>query len=215
MTEPLTSTERQVYHYLLDFLAENTYQPSIREIAKQFRIKSTKTVSDILHALEDKGYIKRDRSRSRGVRLVGYAIAGGTQPVPFYGRVAAGEPALLPEFVDGHITMDRRFLPGEDVFFMKITGESMVGRGVNDGDYILVHRSGKAKDGSMITARLGNEATVKTLRQRNGSTVLEPANPADREIEVGPNDDFAILGVVCGVFRPFCEDANPDMSKTH
>lgn len=210
MTEPLTSIERQVYHYLLDFLAENTYQPSIREIAKQFRIKSTKTVSDILHALEDKGYIRRDRSRSRGVRLVGYSVAGGTQPVPFYGRIAAGEPALLPEHVEGHITMDRRFLPGEDVFFMKIQGESMIGRGINDGDFILVQRSEKAKDGSMIAARLGDEATVKTLRERNGRTVLEPANPAEKEIEVGPDDGFAVLGVVCGVFRPFCEGVDPE-----
>ena len=74
MTEPLTQIERRVYHYMIDFLAENTYQPSIREIAKKFRIKSTKTVSDLLHALASKGYIERDESRSRGVRLLGYAV---------------------------------------------------------------------------------------------------------------------------------------------
>ena len=68
MVEPLTTIERRVYHYLLDFLAENTYQPSIRDIGKRFRIKSTKTVSDILQALTKKGYIERDPSRSRGVK---------------------------------------------------------------------------------------------------------------------------------------------------
>src|SRR5688572_2481558 len=94
MTEPLTSMERQVYHYLLDYLAENTYQPSIRDIAKKFRIKSTKTVSDLLHSLAQKGYIERDRSRSRGVRLVGFEANRQTQPVPYYGRIHAGEPAL-------------------------------------------------------------------------------------------------------------------------
>src|SRR5213593_4645992 len=81
MTEPLTQLERRVYHYLIDFLAENTYQPSIREIAKKFRIKSTKTVSDLLHALAQKGFIERDQSRSRGVRIVGFSGTAATQPV--------------------------------------------------------------------------------------------------------------------------------------
>ena len=104
MSEPLTQLERRVYHYMIDFLAENTYQPSIREIARKFRIKSTKTVSDLLHALESKGFIERDESRSRGVRLLGFAAAGATQPVPYYGRIHAGEPALLAEHRSGFIT---------------------------------------------------------------------------------------------------------------
>src|SRR6476646_1309903 len=87
MSEPLSQLEKRFYHYLIDFLAENTFQPSIREIARKFRIKSTKTVSDLLHSLEKKGYIERDASRSRGVRLVGYAASGSTQPVPYYGKV--------------------------------------------------------------------------------------------------------------------------------
>src|SRR5687768_11657672 len=91
MAEPLTPVERKVYHYLLDFLAENTYQPSIREIGKKFRIKSTKTVSDLLHSLSTKGYIERDPSRSRGVRIVGYSGPTRVQTVPVYERVAAGD----------------------------------------------------------------------------------------------------------------------------
>ena len=205
MPEPLTSIEQRVYHYLLDFLAENTYQPSIREIAREFRIKSTKTVSDILQALAEKGYIQRDRARSRGVRLLGYSTLGGTQPVPYYGKIAAGEPSLLPENRLGYLTLDRRFLPAEDVFAMKVRGDSMIGRGINEGDYVLVHPSAPAKDGDVIAARIGNEATVKTLGRRGATIVLQPANPSEREIEIRPSDDFAVLGVVCGVFRSFCE----------
>src|SRR3954462_977331 len=206
MAEQLTQLERRVYHYMIDFLAENTYQPSIREIAKKFRIKSTKTVSDLLHALASKGYIERDESRSRGVRLLGYASAGATQPVPYYGRIHAGEPALLPEHREGYITMDRRFLPSDDVFFLKIKGESMIGRGIFDGDYVMVSPSTRAKDGDIVAARLGDEATIKTMTHRGATIVLEPANDAERAIEVGPRDDFAVLGVVCGVFRPFMEE---------
>ena len=195
MTEPLTPLERRVYHYLIDFLAENTYQPSIREIAKKFRIKSTKTVSDLLGSLALKGFIERDA-------LLGTAA---TQPVPYFGRVHAGEPALLPEHRESYITMDRRFLPSDDVFFLRIKGDSMVGRGIFDSDYVLVSPSTRAKDGDIVAARLGEEATVKTMTHKGGTIVLEPANDADRAIAVGPRDDFAVLGVVCGVFRPFME----------
>src|SRR5205814_7952192 len=79
--EPLTQLERRVYHYIMDFLAEHTYQPSIRDIAKHFRIKSTKTVSDLLRALQAKGFVERHHSRSRGVRLIGHTGSGGTKPV--------------------------------------------------------------------------------------------------------------------------------------
>jgi repressor LexA len=203
--EPLTQLERRVYHYMIDFLAENTFQPSIREIAKKFRIKSTKTVSDLLHSLASKGYIERDESRSRGVRLLGYAASGATQPVPYYGRVHAGEPALIPENRVNYMTLDRRFLPSDDVFLLKTKGDSMTGRCITDGDYVLVQPSARAKDGDIVVARLGSEATVKTLTHRGSTIVLEPANPSERSIEVGPRDDFAVLGVVCGVFRPFFE----------
>jgi repressor LexA len=205
MAEPLTQLERRVYHYMIDFLAENTYQPSIREIAKKFRIKSTKTVSDLLHALAAKGYIERDESRSRGVRLLGYAAAGATQPVPYYGKVHAGEPALLAEHRLGYLTLDRRFLPSDDVFLLKVKGDSMTGRCISDGDFVLVTPSARAKDGDIVAARLGADATIKTLTHRGATVVLEPSHPGERAIEVGPKDDFAVLGVVCGVFRPFFE----------
>jgi repressor LexA len=205
MSEPLTQLERRVYHYMIDFLAENTYQPSIREIARKFRIKSTKTVSDLLHALESKGFIERDESRSRGVRLLGFAAAGATQPVPVYGRIHAGEPALLSEHRRGFVTVDRRFLPSDDVFILKVKGESMIGRGIFDGDYVMVTPSARAKDGDIVAARLGDDATVKTLTHRGSTIVLEAASDAERAIEVGPRDDFAILGFVCGVFRPYWE----------
>ena len=205
MPEPLTQLESRVYHYLIDFLAENTYQPSIREIAREFSIKSTKTVSDLLHALESKGYIHRDESRSRGVRLLGFAAARGTRPVPYYGRIHAGEPSLLPENRKGFITMDRRFLQADDVFFLRVQGSSMKGRGILDGDYVLVAPSTSSRDGDVIAARIGDEATVKTLTHRGTTIVLEPANDDDQPIEIGPQDDFSVLGVVAGVFRPFWE----------
>lgn len=205
MAEQLTPLERRVYHFLLDFLSEQSYQPSIREIAKKFRIKSTKTVSDLLQSLAAKGYIERDRARSRGVRLIGFSAPGLTQPVPVYGKVHAGEPALLPEHRTGWLTVDRRFLASETTFSMKVKGDSMVGRAILDGDFVLVTPAKTANEGDIVVARLGDEATVKTIHYRDGRIVLRPANPAEREIEVGDDEDFALMGVVSGVFRPFAE----------
>src|SRR3712207_6212119 len=156
MPEQLTPLERRVYQYMIDFLAENTYQPSIREIAKKFRIKSTKTVSDLLHSLTAKGYIERDPSRSRGVRIIGYGGPTVAQPVPFYGRIHAGEPALLPEHRAGNISFDRRFVPGDDAFVLRITGDSMKDRGILNGDFVMVSPSTPAQEGDVIAARLGD-----------------------------------------------------------
>ncbi len=205
MLEPLTDVERKVYHYLIDFLSENTYQPSVRDIGSKFRIKSTKTVSELLQSIADKGYIERNPSRSRGVHLRGYAGALKTQPVPFYGKIAAGEPALLEENLQSFITMDRRFLPNEQVFFLEASGGSMRGRGIFDGDYILVDPASAPSDGDVVAARLGTDGTVKTLAHHDGRVVLEAANPADGDITVDPAQSFTILGVVRGVFRPFHE----------
>jgi len=207
MSEPLTQLERQVYHFLIDFLAENTYQPSIREIARQFRIKSTKTVSDLLHALEGKGYIQRDESRSRGVRLIGFAAAGATQPVACYTRVEAGESPLRDENRSAFITLDRRFLPTTDVFCLKTAGAGMADRGILDGDYVMVSPSTVAKDGDVVAARIGTATTVRTLSRRGNETVLRSGDSAEAPIEVRPSDDFAVLGVVCGVFRPYFEQS--------
>ncbi|MEO8192240.1 MAG: transcriptional repressor LexA [Gemmatimonadales bacterium] len=216
MAEALTPLEGSVYNYLLDFTAENTYQPSIRDIGKKFQIKSTKTVSDLLQSLARKGYIERDPARSRGVRLLGFTGGNKTKPVPYYGRIHAGEPALLPEDRHGFITMDRRFIPGEEVYFLKVKGDSMIGRAISDGDFVMVDPAANPKENDIVAARIGEEATVKTLTRNNGTVVLTPANPADREIEIKPGEDFGILGVVCGVFRPFVtmEAMTAEMSKS-
>jgi repressor LexA len=207
MPDSLTPLERRIYHYLIDFLTENTYQPSIREIGKKFRVKSTKTVSDLLQSLADKGYIERDPSRSRGVRLLGYAGVTRTIPLPYYGKIHAGDPTLLPEHREGYLTMDRRFVPHEEAFFLKVKGDSMIGRGIHDGDFVMVDPIGAkdVKDGAIIAARLGEEATIKTLTHEGSAVVLEPANSDDSAIIVKPEDDFAVLGVVCGVFRAMCD----------
>jgi repressor LexA len=215
VAEPLTSLESSVYQYLIDFTAENTYQPSIRDIGARFKIKSTKTVSDLLQSLTRKGYIERDPARSRGVRLLGFAGGFNTQPVPYYGRIHAGEPALIPENRESYITLDRRFVPAANAFFLRVNGKSMVGKCIADGDYVLINPDMRAQEGDTVAARLGEEATIKTYSLRDGRVVLKAAHDGEREITVNPSDDFSVLGVVSGVFRPMAEQPRMNPQQMH
>ena len=120
MSEPLSKIERRILDYLVDYLKRNTYQPSIREIGKRFGIKSTKTVSEYLQALADKGYIEREASRSRGVKILGLNLERPAISVPFYGKIAAGQPALQPEFVASEFSVDPKLLGSLDAFFLDL-----------------------------------------------------------------------------------------------
>jgi repressor LexA len=200
MSEPLTPLERRVYHYLLDFLAENTFQPSVRDI-RRFRIKSTKSVADILQSLGRKGYIERDTVRSRGVRLIGYTSLGGTQPVPLYSRVSADEPKLREEHRVRFIGLDRSFVPADDAFFLRMNDGGMVDRGIHEGDLVLVNPAARARDGDAVVARVGAGCVVRTLQHRGARLALTPAAADERELIVGPADDFEVLGVVAAVLR--------------
>jgi repressor LexA len=100
------------------------------------------------------------------------------------------------------MTFDRRFVASEDTFVLRVKGDSMIGRGIHDGDYVLVTPNARPRDGDIVAARLGEEATVKTYERVADGVLLKAANPAERDIGVRPSDDFAVLGVVTGVFRP-------------
>lgn len=201
MNDPLTPLERRVYHYLLDFLAENTYQPSVREIGRRFRIKSTKSVAEVLQSLADKGFIEREGARSRGVRIVGWSSMGHVQPVAVYARVNPAEPHLTEENRERWVAMDRSFVPADDAYFLRHSGDAMMARGVHDGDYVLVSPSTRARDGDLVAARVGAHVLVRIVARQGAVLSLAAPNGEPREIFLGPSDDFSILGVVSAVFR--------------
>jgi repressor LexA len=182
--EPLTVLEQQVYQFLIDFLADNSYQPSIREIGKRFRIKSTKTVSDLLHALEDKGYIERQESRSRGLRILGFGGSGGTQAVPLY-REPETRTASAGD-ADRFITVDRRFVPSDDAFFVRVARGTRE-LGILDGDLVLVSPSLPQAD-RMVAVTADAGVRVQSKPPRSGD---------------------ALIGSVCGVYRPLWKNEGP------
>lgn len=206
MSESLSKIERRILDYLVDYLRKNTYQPSIREIGKRFGIKSTKTVSEYLQVLADKGYIEREASRSRGVKILGLNLqTPEVISVPFYGKIAAGQPALTPDHVHTEFGIDPKLLGTADAFFLEVSGASMEQIGILDGDLVLVQPVSEddVMDGEIVAARLAGESTVKRYFRRGDQVVLEPANTDYAPILVHEYDDFTVLGRVGGLFRRF------------
>ncbi|HEV2148122.1 MAG TPA: transcriptional repressor LexA [Longimicrobiaceae bacterium] len=208
MPEPLSKIEKRILNYLVDYLRQHTYQPSIREIGKRFGIKSTKTVSEHLQALADKGYIERDASRSRGVKIVGMNLAPDVVSVPSYGKIAAGRPALLRDNVREEFEIDRKLAASADSFLLEVRGDSMEAMGIFAGDLVLVEPAdeGEVENGEIVAARVDGDATVKRYFASEGKVVLEPANPDYAPILVHEHNDFTVLGRVTGLFRRFTRE---------
>lgn len=206
VNDPLTWIERRVYHFLLDFLADNTYQPSVREIGRKVGIKSTKTVAEILQALADKGFVERRPGRSRGVKIHGFSTIGRVQPVPLFARINPKPPYLTSEHRERFVAMDRAFLPAADVYFVKMPGSELAARGVLDGDWILVSPSTRARDGDLVAVRVGPQVQVRAVTHLGAVLSLGTGHPATPEQFLGPADDFAVLGAVVGIWRPFHDD---------
>jgi repressor LexA len=208
MPHSLNETEKAVYEFLLDFLSEHTYQPSVREIGKRFGIKSTKTVSQILHAIARKGYIELDPARSRGVKLLGFASARRVQPVPCYDRLSREDPALRPEHRGRYITLDRAFVPTPEAFFVRAGDDAAAKRGVISGDYVLVCPdipSSEIGDGELVVAREGERAIVRRLKGKGSAATLERDDDGGARIPAMPvrdRGDGQVLGGVCAVLRP-------------
>jgi repressor LexA len=201
MSDALTPTEEKVYQYLIEFLAANSYQPSIREIGRQFDIKSTKTVSDVLGSLARKGYIQRNQARSRGLRILGAQAPGATRAVPFYAQLSPFGAALTPELRSDAIVLDRRLVPSESAFFVRVADDAMTSLGIRRDDTVLVNPDFAALDGDMVAVRAGTDTVVRTFEQRGNETVLVAASPDVEPISVPAGDDQVVLGVVSGVFR--------------
>ena len=193
---PLSPIEQQVYHFLLDFLSEHTFQPSVREIAKQLKIPSTKSVADLLASLEKKGYVEREAGRSRGVKLIGFAGGAGTIPVP----VLHAEDGRVELKTGDHITLDRRLVPADDAFLTRAMHEAAPAHGVRIGDLVLVNPSSRAKDGDVVVVRAANIVLVRAMTRR-GAALLLSAPGQGEDLELGQGDNYVVLGVFAGVFR--------------
>lgn len=163
MQTPLTTLERRILDYLVEYLRNHTYQPSIREIGQRFGIRSTKTVSEYLQSLADKGWIERDPSRSRGVRLIGLEMSPQTVTVPRYSNGAARTDTVTESF-----ELDRSFAGASGVFCIRMVGDALARDGVLDGDLLIIEPvdADQLVEGDLIYLRAGAEPIVRRYAGR-------------------------------------------------
>ncbi|HEX7124312.1 MAG TPA: transcriptional repressor LexA [Thermodesulfobacteriota bacterium] len=198
----LTEKQRQILDYILEMVRTRGYPPTIRQIGTRFKISSTNGVRTHLSALERKGYIRRAPWSARGIELVREmmpetAEADAVQ-IPILGKVAAGQPILAQEHLQGHLYVDRSLARDRGVFALKVQGDSMIDAGILDGDYVLVRPQPTAENGEIVVAMIDDEATVKQFFKEPDAIRLQPANAHMPPIRVR---DCQILGKVTGLFR--------------
>jgi repressor LexA len=232
MAEPLTDRQQKILSFIKRSIQDQGYPPTIREIGEAFGIRSTNGVNDHLKALERKGYLLRGELKSRALSVIEGGMpgpqTGGRFPslsptrkpqlaavpetgqvveVPVIGKVAAGAPILAQENVTDHVRIDS-FLLGDPaaarkVFALKVAGDSMIGDGILDGDYIFVRKQLQATPGEIVVALIEDEATVKRYYPEGDRIRFQPSNPRLEPIYVNRAEfrETQIIGVVVGVYR--------------
>ena len=224
--EKLTQTQEKALNFLREFLWEKGFPPTLREIASHFGLKGPKGPQKTLHILEKKGYIRKTPGGSRAIEIlkpqigrlrtamvqgrrsgllyeknVGSASVP-TVSLPIVGRVTAGDPILAIENIEGYVNFDRNLVSSEDVFLLRVKGDSMIDAHIQDGDFALVKPQKDAENGEIIVALIDDEATIKRIFKKRDLIYLEPANPNMEPIVVKKGEKrITIIGKVIGIFR--------------
>lgn len=201
----LTLRQQMCLDFICSSIEQRGYPPTIREIGAHMGIRSTNGVNDHLKALSRKGYLTRDELKSRALRPAD-ELTGNLVEVPVLGRIAAGLPILAQEQVEDRVQVDSFFLgntSGKQIFALRVVGQSMIGDGIFDGDYIFVRKQIHASPGEIVVALIDDEATVKRYYPEPDRVRFQPSNPDMAPIYVHRRDfrETSILGLVVGVYR--------------
>lgn len=199
----LTKRQKEIRDYLVTYVEAHGYAPTIEEIGRHFGLSSPATVHKHLCNLEDKGVITRGWNLSRAIELTPLEETAEAIDLPLLGQVAAGVPIEAVE------TREKLSVPADfvrrpsDAFALRVRGESMVGEGILDGDYVVVESRPTADNGETVVALIDGDATVKKFhREAGGRICLRPANPAMEPIRV-PAHKVEVRGVVVAVVRRY------------
>jgi repressor LexA len=211
MTENLNPRQREILEYLKEHTRTHAYPPTVREIGSAVGLSSSSTVQNHLNTLEQRGYIRRDPTKSRTVEIVGMEHAATSKAlplrsvaVPLVGRVAAGGPILAEQNIEDTITVGAEICGGDDAFALRVRGDSMIEAGIYDGDLVIVRPQRDARNGDIVVARVEDEqtgeaeATVKRFYRESNRVRLQPENSTMDPIYVR---DLAIDGRVVAVVR--------------
>ena len=200
---PISKKQEEILNYIKNEILERGFPPAVREICQAVGLKSTSSVHSHLESLERNGYIRRDPTKPRAIEILDESfnmIRREMVNVPIIGTVAAGQPILAEQNIEGYFPIPTEYMPNKQSFMLKVKGESMINAGIFDGDKVLVKQQATAENGDSVVALVDDSATVKTYYKENGHYRLQPENDSMDPIIV---DKCEILGKVFGVFRIF------------
>ncbi|MET8774336.1 transcriptional repressor LexA [Nocardia sp. NPDC004654] len=203
-TSTLPPRQQRILAVIRDWVVEYGYPPNGRQIGDAVGL-SASTVSKHMKSLEERGFLRRGSGMARPIDvrlfLQGTSRAetsDASVTVPVVGDIAAGTPILADQHADDTLTLPRELVGRGTVFALRVRGDSMVDAAICDGDTVVVRQQNEAHSGDIVAAMIGEEATVKVYRRRNGHVYLEPRNPA---YDVIDGDEAVILGKVVSVMR--------------
>lgn len=197
--EKISERQQQILDFIKSEVQAKGYPPSVREIGEAVGLQSSSTVHGHLRRLEELEYIRRDPSKPRAIEILESIPKARAIEVPVLGRVTAGAPILAVENIEEYYPIPKDFVDHEDVFILKIKGDSMIEAGILDGDYVLVESQSNAENGEIVVALVGDEeATVKRFYHEKSHVRLQPENSLLEPIIA---HEVSILGKVVGVFR--------------
>jgi repressor LexA len=192
----LTNKQQEVLMFIRKAI-RNGLPPTIREIASEFGFSSTGTVRDYLKALSTKGYLLLEEKKSRAIELTEKAML----MIPILGAVPAGVPVLSVENVEDYFNVDKLFSQKDELFFLRVKGDSMIDAGIMPDDLVLVKKQPCAQNKDIVVCRVDGEVTVKILRSRENKFFLEPANKNYSIIAL--NERSQIIGKVITAVRQY------------
>src|SRR5689334_20180789 len=200
MADPkLTTRQRQIFEFIQRHTQDKGYPPTVRDIGKAIGLTSSSTVHAHLANLEKLGLLRRDPTKPRAMEILEKAKkAVLPSGLPLVGRVAAGSPLLAEENIEEHLDIPSVAGGDEGDYVLRVAGDSMKNAGILEGDYVVVHQQDTARDGDIIVALMGEEATVKRFFKETDHVRLQPENEA---LEPILTRDVQVLGRVVGVFR--------------
>lgn len=194
--------QTQIYNFLIEFTKSKGYPPSVREICQAVSLKSTSTVHGHLKRLEKKGLIYRDPTKPRALEIVELSNEEKELiDIPIVGKVTAGMPILATENIEDMFQIPINYVKhNNDLFILKVTGDSMMEAGILDGDLAIIEQKNIATNGDIVVALIENEATIKRFFKENGFIRLQPENKNYEPIIV---EDCSILGKLVGIYRAY------------
>lgn len=199
----LTKRQQEIFDFIKRYSAKHGYPPTVRDIGKAIGLTSSSTVHAHLANLEKVGLLRRDPSKPRAIELLvdrAKRAVTGDIGLPLLGQVAAGAPLLAEENIEDYVEVPEIAGGDEGEYLLRITGDSMIGAGIHDGDHVAVRKQDTARDGEIVVALVGEEpeATVKRFFKETDHIRLQPENPA---LEPILSKDVTVIGRVVGVMR--------------